>query len=136
MTIKKFSGEWNKDLKWDGARTRQYNNQVTETWMIGKSEGAENFAFRYYQLQPGGNSNLEQHGYDHGVFVLHGSGEAMIRDMTHEISQGDILHIAPDALHQLRNTGEEVLGFLCVIPAKRQKGGKTVWSEEGISFTE
>lgn len=39
MTIRKFTGVWNKDLKWDGARTRQYNNQVTETWMIGKKEG-------------------------------------------------------------------------------------------------
>lgn len=58
----------------------------------------------------------------------------MIGDEIHDISQGDILHIPPDALHQLRNTGQDVLGFLCVIPARREKGGKTVWSEEGINF--
>lgn len=134
MTIRKFIGEWNKDLRWEGARTRQYNNQVTETWMIGKKEGAENFAFRYYQLQPGGTSNLEQHDHDHGVFVLHGSGEVLLGEHTHELSQGDIVHIPPQALHQLINTGHETLGFLCVIPARRKKQGKTVWSEEGISF--
>ena len=136
MTIRKFIGEWNKDLKWEGGRTRQYNNQVTETWMIGKKESAENFAFRYYQINPGGNSNKEQHGHDHGVFVLHGSGEVLLGDEIHDISQGDIIHIPPDALHQLRNTGQEVLGFLCVIPARREKGGNTVWSEEGITFSE
>jgi quercetin dioxygenase-like cupin family protein len=136
MTIRKFIGEWNKDLKWQGARTRQYKNDVTETWMIGKAEGAENFAFRYYQLQAGGKSNLEQHGYDHGVFVLHGSGEVLLGADVHDISQGDILHIAPDVTHQLRNTGQDVLGFLCVIPARRKKLGKTVWAEEGIDFNQ
>ena len=134
MTIRKFSGDWNKTYKWDGGRTRQYNNQVTETWMIGKKEGAENFAFRYYEVKPGAHSKREQHPHDHGILVLHGGGEALIGEETHSIAQGDILHIPPDILHQLSNTGQEPLGFLCVIPARREKDGKNVWSEEGINF--
>ncbi len=136
MTVHKFIGKWNNNLAWEGGRTRQYNDQVSETWLIGKAEGAENFAFRYYQIKPGGNSNLEQHGYDHGVFVLRGTGEAQIGAKSQEISQGDIIYIPPDTIHQLRNTGEEVLGFLCVIPARRKKEGKIVWAEEGIDFSD
>jgi len=137
-TIHKFSGDWEQDFHWEGTRSRMYqntaDNQVSETWIIGKKEGAENFAFRYYQLSPGSHSHKEQHPYDHGILVLQGSGEVQLGEETHTISRGDVVHIAPDALHQLVNTGDQPLGFLCVIPARRLKGGRTVWAEEGIDF--
>ena len=137
-TIRKFTGDWQKVFTWDGARTRMYqktpDNQVSETWMIGKKEGAENFAFRYYQLSPGSHSQEEEHPYDHGILILQGSGEVLLGKEVHSISRGDIIHIPPDIWHQLRNSGEEPLGFLCVIPARRKKKGETVWAEEGIQF--
>ena len=133
-TIRKFTGDWKKNFKWEGARTRIYNNEVSETWMIGKKEGAENFAFRYYEIQPGGVSNKEQHPHDHGVLILQGEGKVLMGEESHSIARGDILHIPPDILHQLSNTGQEPLGFLCVIPARRKKDEKIVWAEEGIVF--
>jgi quercetin dioxygenase-like cupin family protein len=137
-TIHKFTGDWDKIFKWDGARTRMYQNdstnQVSETWMIGKAEGAQNFAFRYYQIESGGHSRKEQHPYDHGVLVLQGSGEVLLGKSSYPISRGDIVYIAPDELHQITNHGDLPLGFLCVIPARREKGGKNVWAEEGIKF--
>lgn len=139
-TIHKFTGDWEKVFTWEGARSRMYqntaDNQVSETWIIGKKEGAENFAFRYYQLSPGSHSRKEQHPYDHGILVLQGSGEVLLGEETQEISQGDVIHIPPDALHQLANTGDQPLGFLCVIPARRQKNGQVVWAEEGIILDE
>jgi quercetin dioxygenase-like cupin family protein len=137
-TIHKFSGEWNKSLAWEGARSRIYQSKdvasVTETWLIGKAEGAENFAMRYYQVGPGGNSRREQHPYDHGILVLHGTGEVLLGSDTFPISQGDVVYIPPNLEHQLINGGSTPLGFLCIIPAKREKQGKIVWSEENIQF--
>jgi quercetin dioxygenase-like cupin family protein len=137
-SIKKFTGDWNQIFSWDDTRTRMYQNdetnQVSETWMIGKKEGAQNFAFRYYQLSPGSHSRREQHPYDHGILVLQGEGEVLLGDENHPVSKGDIIYIAPDLLHQVNNTSQEPLGFLCVIPAQREKGGVIIWAEEGISF--
>ena len=136
--IRKFTGDWEKHFSWNGGRSRSYQsdevNQVSETWMIGKAEGAQNFAFRYYQLEPGGFSHKEHHLHDHGILILQGSGQVLLENETFPISKGDIIYIPPDELHQLTNTGEDPLGFLCVIPARREKGGKTVWADEGISF--
>jgi len=136
--IRKFTGDWNQAFSWDGARTRMYQNnetnQISETWMIGKAEGAQNFAFRYYQLSPGSQSRLEQHPYDHGILVLQGSGEVLLGEERHPVSKGDIIYIEPDLLHQLKNSSSDPLGFICVIPARRKKEGKTVWAEEGINF--
>lgn len=137
-TIQKFTGDWDKVFCWDGARTRMYQNeavnQVSETWMIGKAENAQNFAFRYYQIGPGGHSMKEHHPYDHGILVLQGQGEVLLGEEKHPISRGDIIHISPDLLHQIINPNEELLGFLCVIPARREKAGKIAWAEEGIKF--
>jgi quercetin dioxygenase-like cupin family protein len=137
-TIHKFTGDWDKIIRWDGARTRLYQNdtanQVSETWMIGKAEGAQNFALRYYQIGPGGFSNKERHSHDHGILILQGSGQVFLEGKTYSVSRGDIIYISPNELHQLSNQGEEPLGFLCVIPARREKDGKIVWAEEGIKF--
>ena len=136
--IKRFTGDWDKDFGWEGTRTRLYqkteDNQVSETWMIGKAEGAQNFAFRYYLLSQGSHSREEQHPYDHGLLILHGEGEVLLEDEWHKVSRGDIVYIKPDLLHQVKNTSEESLGFICVIPARRQKAGGIVWAEEGINF--
>ena len=136
--VHKFNGDWGRVFSWDGARTRMYQNdetnQVSETWMIGKAEGAHNFAFRYYQLSPGSHSRLEQHPYDHGMIVLQGEGEVQLGSNNLAVSVGDVIYIAPDLLHQVKNTSQDPLGFLCVIPAHREKAGKTVWAEEGIEF--
>lgn len=136
--IRKFTGDWDKVFSWDGARTRMYQNdessQVSETWMIGKKEGAQNFAFRYYQLSPGSHSKQEQHPHDHGILVLQGEGEVLLGEQRYPVTRGDIIYITPDLPHQLINSSQEHLGFICVIPARREKGGSTVWAEEGIEF--
>ncbi len=133
-TIHRFKGKWGEEFVWDGARTRVYRgaSQATETWLIGKAEGAENFAMRYYELGAGGHSREEDHPYDHGILFIRGSGEVLVGEQVFPVAQGDVVHIDPNARHQIRNTGDETLGWLCVIPARRQKEGRTVWSEEGL----
>jgi len=137
-TIHKFMGSWPQQLAWDGQRSRIYSaddvSGVTETWLIGKPEGAENFAVRYYKVEAGGFSHKENHPYDHGILVLHGEGEVQMGAETNSIHQGDVIYIPPSMEHQLINTGQEALGFLCIIPAKRKKNGELVWADEKINF--
>jgi len=140
-TIKKFIGEWPQAPAWDGQRSRSYPTtteyaEVTENWLIGKNEGAQNFALRYYRVEANGFTRRENHPYDHGIVILHGRGEALIGSEKQPFSQGDMLYIPPDVEHQMVNTGDGAMGFLCIIPAKRQKHGETVWADEKIEFKE
>lgn len=135
-TIHRFKGEWGDSFTWEGGRSRVYGQGATgatETWLIGKAEQAENFAMRYYELAPGGNSRMEQHPYDHGVLFLRGRGELILGQEAHPVERGDVVYIEPDELHQIKNPGQETLGWLCVIPARRRKHGQVVWSEEGLN---
>ncbi|MBN1266114.1 MAG: cupin domain-containing protein [Anaerolineales bacterium] len=137
-SVKKFLGKWGEEYSWDGPKTRRYNMEagpVDETWLIGKVDGARNFAIRYYHVVGNAVTKLEEHHHDHGIVILHGKGRVLIGDKEHPVEQGDVVYIPPDTLHQIKNGTGEPLGFLCVIPAKREKQGKIVWSEEGL-FTE
>ena len=139
-TIRPLIGEWPEHPTWDGQRSRVYPTtseyaEITENWLVGKAEGAENFALRYYRVGTQGFTRKENHPYDHGIVILHGEGKVQIGKMIKPFKQGDVIYIPPDIEHQLINTGPKEMGFLCIIPAKREKKGEVVWSDEKIKFS-
>ncbi len=131
--INRFAGKWGEEMEWSGARVRRYDSElaagVTENWLIGKAEGARNFAIRYYEVAVDGRTAQENHNHDHGIVIVRGQGKVLIADEWHDFGVGDVVYVSPDEQHQLVNTGAEPMGFLCVIPAVRKKKGKEVWAE-------
>ncbi|MBI9050307.1 MAG: cupin domain-containing protein [Anaerolineaceae bacterium] len=128
-----FSGKWGEKYQWEGARSRVYQMQdsgtVTENWLIGKAESAENFALRFYEVQPHCSTKEEKHAHDHGIVILQGQADIEINGAVRPVKQGDVVFIAPNDLHVLHNTGDGLLGFFCIIPAKRIKKDQLVWAE-------
>jgi quercetin dioxygenase-like cupin family protein len=87
--------------------------------VIGPQDEAPNYVFRYFCVQPGGHSTMpDQHIHDHGMYILHGKGEVMINGKTYPIQARDMVYVAPNDVHGVINTGDEPLGFICVIPNK------------------
>jgi quercetin dioxygenase-like cupin family protein len=101
--IHKCIGDWNAQPEWSGSRQRSYDSEetrgVTETWLIGKAEGAKNFALRYYEVEPYGFSQEESHEHDHGIIILHGEGEVQLKDKTVAVEAGDVIYILPNERH-------------------------------------
>jgi len=87
-------------------------------WLISKKDGAENFAMRVFEIQPGGNTPLHQHDWEHEVFVLQGKGVARSKTDEEGFKEGDIFFVKPMEWHQFVNTGKETLKFICLIPYK------------------
>lgn len=85
-------------------------------WLLGSREGVPNFAMRQFEVDPGGYTPRHQHPYEHEVFVLEGEGEVYAGDQPHRLRPGDVVYVAPDEVHQFRNTGTAPLKFLCLIP--------------------
>lgn len=85
-------------------------------WVIGKSEGAPNFAMRVIEFLPGAVFETHEHLYEHEIFVLEGEGVAEAPDGDHVMRQGVALYVPPGEPHGYRNTGEGPLRFICVIP--------------------
>ena len=85
-------------------------------WVIGKPEGAPNFAMRVVEFQPGAVFDTHQHPYEHEIFVLEGVGVAEWAGGEVIMQPGIAIYIPPDEPHGYRNTGEGALRFVCVIP--------------------
>ena len=84
--------------------------------LIGGNVNAPNFAMREFEVAVGGFTPRHSHPYEHEIYVLAGDGVAMEGDKEHTISAGDVIYVAPDDIHQFRNTGTGPLRFLCLIP--------------------
>ena len=85
-------------------------------WLVGEPDGAPNFAMRQFEIAPGGHTPKHSHPYEHEVFVLAGAGLVLEGDQPRPLHAGDVLYVAPDEVHQFRNTGDEPLKFLCLVP--------------------
>ena len=46
-------------------------------------------------------------------YLLEGTGEMRIGDERREVGPGDAIAIPPGAIHQITNTGQQTLKFLC-----------------------
>jgi quercetin dioxygenase-like cupin family protein len=110
-------------LDWENVRPKEYNipdvKGVTGKIIIGPQDGKPNYFIRYFRVEPGGNTSLDQHEHDHGVYIIHGRAEVLLGDETVEVEPQDIVYIPGNEIHQFRVIGEEPLGFLCVVPRKR-----------------
>jgi quercetin dioxygenase-like cupin family protein len=100
-------------------------------WLIGSADQAPNFAMRQFEVEPGGHTPQHMHDYEHEVYVLAGQGEVLEQGAPHAIAAGDIVFIAPNEVHQFRNTGDQPLEFLCLIPNSATGKSVTVVPECG-----
>ena len=85
-------------------------------WLIGKSEDAPNFAMREFEVAPGGHTPKHHHPYEHEVYVLEGEGVVLEAGREVPLKAGDVIYVAPDEVHQFRNTGRCRMRFLCLVP--------------------
>jgi quercetin dioxygenase-like cupin family protein len=89
-------------------------------WLISKEDGAENFAMRMFELQPGGYTPLHTHPHEHEVFIIEGRGVFVCEGQEHEFGAEYVLFVPPNTEHRFKNTGDSVLRMLCLIPASAE----------------
>ena len=115
----------NGELRWQDVPVRAYGpessnaERATRQILIGPEENSPLFHMRYFAVQPGGHTSLDQHPHDHGLYVLHGRARLRLGDEEYELDAGDVVYIPGNEVHQFFTLGEEPFGFLCVVPAKR-----------------
>ena len=124
-SVHKFTGTRGM-FDWDEISPESYDaggaRGVARRWLIGEREGAPYFAMRYFEVEPGGCTSLDEHAHDHGVIVLKGEGRVLLGDREFEIKFGDVVYVSCKERHQFKNTGDAPFGFICVIPNEKLVG--------------
>ncbi len=112
---------------WEGVPVQQYKEPaahhcgVSRAVLIGASGEKTRFQVRYFEIAPGGFTTLESHRHEHAVVVLRGWGEVYLGGGWHGVGFGDLVYVAPEDVHQLRNPGSEPFGFLCMVDSERDQ---------------
>jgi len=90
---------------------------TTIRWLITKDKnGALRFSIRRFEIKPGGQIGIHDHPQEHEIYILSGKGEVFSHFEKTEIKTDNVLFVQPNERHGYKNTGDENLIFLCVIP--------------------
>lgn len=116
-------------FRWPGVDLREYKTEgthfrgITRRTLLGEGEDEQrlNFITRYFEIQPGGYSTLERHEHPHSVVIIRGEGEVILGEHVEPIALHDCVYVAPMTFHQFHATGDEPLGFLCIVDRDRDR---------------
>ena len=90
---------------------------VKVRYLIDERHGSNHFALRIYTVGKNGRTPLDQHQYEHQVYVMNGEGSLRMQrngSVSRVVRAGDTVFIPSNAVHQFINEREEPLVFLCV----------------------
>ena len=94
-------------------------NGVKMRRVIAEKEGAENFVMRVFEVEPGGNTPLHTHAWEHEVFILSGNGIVVDESGDREVKTGDVVFVAGEEKHQFKNPSDKPWEFICLIPVRK-----------------
>ena len=110
MLIRKTDPATTTPVEMDGVK------DVTMQVMVGRADGAPNFASRHFVVRPGGHTPHHSHDYEHEVYIIEGEGQAECDGETRTVQAGDMLYVPANAVHQFRNDSDADFRFLCLVP--------------------
>ncbi len=96
--------------------------KVSMRLLIGRDHGAPTFAMRQFTVEPGGHTPLHRHNYEHEVMIVAGKGVVRGGETLREVRGGDVVFMPANEMHQFRNTGDQPLVFICLVPVMHDCG--------------
>lgn len=115
-----------EDFRWDGVPVLNYKEEGSHFKTIsrqvlfegGPKLGAE---LRYFEIEPGGHSTLERHDHIHSVMIIRGAGHCLVGETVYPLAVNDLVSVPTMTWHQFRATGDQPLGFLCLVNCERDR---------------
>jgi quercetin dioxygenase-like cupin family protein len=94
----------------------EVQGQVNIRWLITKEMGANHFAMRMFEVKPGSQAGPHSHSWEHEVYILAGTGVFSNGKEEVEAGPGSVVFIPGNEPHQLKNTGHELMRYICLVP--------------------
>ena len=85
---------------------------------LSRNDGAPNFSFRVFTLEPGGFTPNHRHDSEHLNYIIEGEG-ALVTERGEErpLRAGDFVLVLPGEQHQYRNrSATDPFVMICAVP--------------------
>ena len=100
--------EWSTTEKYPGVRWK---------FLIDADfDGSSGLSLGFAEIEPGGNLTLHYHLPAEIYVVTNGTGVLNKSGKLETIKKGDVVYIAGNAEHSLKNSGKEILEFYWIFP--------------------
>lgn len=84
--------------------------------VINAADGAPHYIMRVFDVDPGSSTPFHAHAWEHEVFILAGRGLVVSDQGETKIARESVVFVPPEENHCFKNSGNEILRFICVIP--------------------
>ena len=92
---------------------------VTKQIVLGPTDGSDEIVLRHFCVDEGGATPRHTHDFPHLVRIEAGLGVAVDAEGTeHPVGVGDYVYVAPNEMHNFKNTGKKSFEFICIVPAR------------------
>ena len=105
------------DQKWSS--TKKYPGVRWKFLIDSDFDGSSGLSLGYAEIVPGGNLTLHYHSPAELYVVTNGTGILNKAGELETIKKGDVVYIAENAEHSLKNDGKETLEFYWIFPTDR-----------------
>lgn len=97
----------------DNCRLREFFNSQNDDLDLS-------YSLAHAEIDPGQETAPHRLSVSEVYYILSGFGEMYIDNETGNVKPGDSIYIPPGSVQKIRNTGDEILKFLCIVqPAWR-----------------
>ena len=118
--------DFHDGFRWDGVVHMPYKQEGSAPFkdisrQVLFQEPGMGCELRYFEMDAGGYSTLEQHEHAHAVMILRGHGHCLLGNEVVTVKPFDLITIPSWTWHQFRATQGEKLGFLCMVNQERDR---------------
>ncbi len=98
------------------AITEDTAENITGRLVISKADKAKYISMRVFELAKNGLTPWYFLDWDHEIFVHSGRGEILYNNTWVPLAEGYVIHIPENEEHQIRNTGNQPLVIISLVP--------------------
>jgi ribulose-bisphosphate carboxylase large chain len=116
------------DYEWRSRPSSPYKDAADSSFkavrrveLVGKYGERTHADLRYFEIEPGGFSSMEQHLHTHIVIGARGEGVLQLGNERVKLAVNDVAYIEPMEVHQLRNETDMRFGFYCIVDHDRDR---------------
>ena len=84
--------------------------------LISPKEGWEGHVMRVFEVESGGYTPKHSHPWPHINYIINGKGTLHLEGKDKVIEAGSFAYVPANSEHQFKNTGNEILEFICIVP--------------------
>ena len=99
---------------------------VTKRIVLGQADGSDEIVLRCFSLAEGASTPRHTHDFPHLVRIETGQGVTVnAHGDESPVGVGDYVYVAPNEMHNFRNTGTDPFDFICIVPARGEPPAAT-----------